>query len=46
MMEQVVANAGAAPKQVLMDAGYFSKENIVKLKLDAFIPPDRMQHGK
>ena len=46
MMEQVIANAGAAPKQVLMDAGYFSKENIENLKMDTFIPPDRMRHGK
>ena len=46
MMEQVIANAGAAPKQVLMDAGYFSKENIENLKMDTLIPPDRMRHGK
>ncbi|MFH1620412.1 MAG: IS1182 family transposase [bacterium] len=46
MMEQVELNAGTAPKKALMDAGYFSKENIEKLKMETFIPPDRMKHGK
>lgn len=49
MMEQVIENAGATPKNALMDAGYFSKENVEKierLKMEAFIPPNRMEHGK
>lgn len=46
MMEQVELNAGAVPKKVLMDAGYFSKENVEKMKMETFVPPDRMEHGK
>ncbi|MCD6427443.1 MAG: IS1182 family transposase [Caldisericaceae bacterium] len=49
MMEQVIENAGETPKNVLMDAGYFSKENVEKierLKMKAYIPPNRMEHGK
>jgi len=39
----------AAPKNVLMDSGYFSEENIGKLDkpgMGVFIPPDRKEHGK
>lgn len=46
MVEQVIANAGAVPEKVLMDAGYFSKENVRQLKMDAYIPPDRRKHGE
>lgn len=46
MVEQVIANADAAPKNALMDAGYFSKGNIQRLKVNAFIPPDRRKHGE
>jgi hypothetical protein len=49
MIAQVVANAGAAPKNVLMDCGYFSKENLGKLDkpgMEVFMPPDRKEHGK
>ena len=49
MLEQVIANTGVAPKNALMDSGYFSKENIGKLdnlNTDVFMPPDRKEHGK
>ena len=49
MIEQIVANIGAAPKNILMDSGYFSKENVVKLDkpgMEVFMPPDRKEHGK
>ncbi|MEK7107028.1 MAG: transposase, partial [Patescibacteria group bacterium] len=48
MIEQVVENAGAAPKNVLMDSGYFSEENMGKidnLGMNILIAPDRMEHG-
>jgi transposase len=48
MMAQVVLNTGAAPKKALMDAGYFSENNMEKLGelgIEAFIPPNRMEHG-
>jgi len=49
MLEQVLANVGVAPKNALMDSGYFSEENIGKLEklnTDVFMPPDRKEHGK
>ena len=49
MLEQVIANVGAAPKNLLMDSGYFSEENmgkLDKLNIDVFMPPDRKEHGK
>ena len=46
MMAQVEENAGALPKQALMDAGYYSKDNVESLKTDIYMPPDRMEHGK
>lgn len=49
MIEQIIANAGTAPKNILMDSGYFSKENIGKLDnpgMEVFMPPDRKEHGK
>ncbi|MEI7482929.1 MAG: IS1182 family transposase [Elusimicrobiota bacterium] len=46
MMAQVEENAGALPKQALMDAGYYSKDNVESLKADIYMPPDRMEHGK
>lgn len=49
MLEQVIANVGTAPKNVLMDSGYFSEENIGKLDMpgmEVLIPPDRKEHGK
>lgn len=49
MLEQVLANAGAIPKNALLDAGYFSEENMGKIDkpgMEIFMPPNRMEHGK
>ena len=49
MLEQVLANVGAMPKNALMDAGYFSEENMGKIDkpgMEIFMPPNRMEHGK
>jgi transposase len=49
LIEQVQANTGKLPAQVSMDAGYFSEQNlqaIEALGAEAFIPPDRLEHGK
>ena len=46
MLAQVEENAGAAPKRALLDAGYYSKDNAETLKMEVFMPPDRMEHGK
>lgn len=49
MMAQVVLNTGASPKKALMDAGYFSENNMEKLGelgIEPFIPPYRMEHGR
>ena len=49
MLAQVIENTGAAPKNVLMDSGYFSEENMGKLDnpgMEVFMPPDRKEHGK
>lgn len=49
MLEQVEENTGQNPKQALMDAGYFSQDNIEKgskLAGELLIPPNRQEHGK
>ena len=49
MFAQVMANTGAAPKNILMDCGYFSEENMGKLDnldVEVFMPPDRKEYGK
>ena len=49
MMELVVKNTGAAPKKALLDAGYYSKENVAaveELGAEVFMPPNRVEHGK
>jgi transposase len=49
MVEQIIANTGAVPKNVLMDCGYFSEENMGKLDkpgMEVFMPPDRKEYGK
>lgn len=49
MIKQVIENVGAAQKNALMNAGYFSKENVEKierLNMEAFIPPNHIEHGK
>ena len=49
LLEQVKGNTGKNPKQALMDAGYYSQDNIEEgsaLAGELFIPPDRMKHGE
>ena len=49
MLEQVKENTGRKPEQALMDAGYYSQDNIekgVKLAGELFIPPNRQKHGE
>lgn len=49
MLEQVEENTGKNPRKALMDAGYFSEDNIKEgadLAGELFIPPDRQKHGK
>ena len=48
MMEQAIANAGAVPKEVSADAGYYSAravDEIYALGVDPFIAPERTRHG-
>ena len=49
MMERVVRNTGSVPKKALMDAGYYSKENVAEVEelgAEVFMPPNRQEHGK
>jgi hypothetical protein len=49
LLEQIAANTGDAPKNILMDCGYFSEENMGKLgnlDTEVFMPPDRKEYGK
>ena len=49
MMAQVMGNTGAAPKKALLDAGYFSADNIAgveKSGTEIFMPPRRQKHGE
>ncbi len=49
MLEQVEENTGKKPKEALMDAGYYSQDNIEegsKLAGELFIPPNRQKHGE
>jgi transposase len=47
LLEQVQANAGAAPHVVSADAGYFSEANLARAAwagVDVYVPPDRQGH--
>lgn len=47
MIEQVRDNTGQLPREMSADAGYFSGktvEDISGLKVEAFIPPDKLRH--
>jgi len=47
ILEQVVANTGSAPDEVLADAGYWSEANVEAVNgmgAEAFIPPDKIPH--
>lgn len=49
LLAQVVGNTGIAPKRALLDAGYYSKENVTAVELlgaEVFMPPNRVEHGK
>lgn len=49
MVTRVIANTGASPKKALLDAGYFSADNIVgveKTGTEIFMPPRRQKHGE
>lgn len=49
LIEQVKANTGKTPRQATMDTGYFSADNVEalkKLRVEAFIPPERQKHGQ
>ena len=48
MMEQAIANAGAVPKEVSADAGYYSAkavDELYALGVDSFVAPDKTRHG-
>ena len=48
MIEQAIGNAGALPKEVSADAGYYSAkavEGLSALGVDLFIAPDKTRHG-
>ena len=48
MMEQAIANAGAVPKEISADAGYYSAkavDELCALGVDPFVAPDRTRHG-
>ena len=49
MMEQAIANAGAVPREMSADAGYYSAkavDEIYALGVDPFIAPDQTRHGQ
>ena len=49
MLEQVVANCGAAPAKSTADAGYFSEQNVARAKAlgtDPFIAPGRLKRDE
>ena len=49
MIEQVIGNVGAVPKEVSADAGYYSAkavEGLSALGVDPFIAPDKTRHGQ
>ena len=48
MMEQAIANAGAVPRELSADAGYYSAkavDELYALGVDSFIAPDKTRHG-
>ena len=47
MIEQAIANAGAVPKEISADAGYYSAkavDELCALGVDPFVAPDRTRH--
>ena len=49
MVEEVIDNVGAVPKEVSADAGYYSAqavEGLYGLCVDPFVAPERTRHGR
>jgi len=49
MLKQAKENTAQTPGKALMDAGYFSEDNIKSVETlgtEPFIPPDRLKHGQ
>ena len=49
LMALVVDNTGHAPEKALMDAGYYSKENVAAVECmgaEVFMPPNRVEHRR
>ena len=49
MIEQVIGNVGAVPKEVSADEGCYSAravEGLISLGVDPFIAPDKTRHGQ
>ena len=48
MIEEVIANVGAIPREVSSDAGYYSAQAVADLQAldtDPFIAPEKTRHG-
>jgi len=49
MVDQIIANTGAAPNEVSADAGYSGEANLAALEargIDAYVAAGRQRHGK
>ena len=49
MIAEAIANAGAAPKEVSADAGYYSAQvidDLHALGVDPFVAPEQTRHGR
>ena len=49
MIAEAIANAGAAPKEVSADAGYYSAkviDDLQALGVDPFVAPEQTGHGR
>ena len=49
MMEETIANVGAAPREASSDAGYYSAQAVAELEamgVDPFIAPGKTRHGR
>ena len=48
MIEEVIANTGAVPKEVSADAGYYSAQAVADLQalgVDPYVAPEKTRHG-
>ena len=49
MVEEVISNVGAAPREVSADAGYYSAQAVLGLYglcVDPFVAPEQTRHGR